>query len=403
MTEELTAGRAQVIPAQDLQTALFTDFVQWIDRSQKTTQTYLNNLKQFAAWLRYAGIARPTRDDVISYRDWLLTEHRAIRLLPGSPAGWTYRTNAAGEPELITCKSTTAAQYMRSVCQFFRWTAAAGCYPDVAQNIHPPKVTRDSHRKEYLQPADVLAIEQNIERSADKKEAAAASSRKDREGRMERATEQGKRLYAMYTLAVNAGLRTVELSRANVRDFERKGGQAYIYIWGKGHTEADQRKPIAPQVADAITDYLDSRRDSKAGNTPLFISTGNRSGGRRIAPCTIGKMLKHALQDAGYDSGKLTAHSLRHSAAMAALSVTGSNLLETQRYLRHENPATTETYLHETAAQERRQADIAEQLYCLYHGQDSQQSTADRLQTLINRMAPQQIQQLTDIAAAMAG
>ena len=58
---------------------------------------------------------------------------------------------------------------------------------------------------------------------------------------MKRSTEQGKRLYAMYLLAVNAGLRTIEISRANIKDLETKGGKTWLYIWGKGHSEADQK------------------------------------------------------------------------------------------------------------------------------------------------------------------
>lgn len=60
---------------------------------------------------------------------------------------------------------------------------------------------------------------------------AAQEARKDTAGRMQRSGEQGKRLYAIYLLAVNAGLRTIEISRANVKDLETKGGQSWLYIW----------------------------------------------------------------------------------------------------------------------------------------------------------------------------
>lgn len=397
---ELAAYRADLAPRQDLQPSLFTDFVTWIDRSPRTTQTYLNNLKQFAAWMKYAGITRPQREDIISYRQYLGQDHAAITLDNDNPNGWAYRTDANGEPVKVSCKPSTVAQYMRSVSQFFRWTAANGLYPDIAANVHAPKISRDHHRKDYLTPADVQAVERSIEDKAQAREEAAQTARKDRAGRVERSTQQAKRLYAMYELAVTAGLRTVELSRANIKDFETKAGQAYLYIWGKGHTEADTRKPLAPEVAAAISDYLATRTDKKTGSAPLFVSTGNRSGGKRIAPCTIGKMLKKALKEAGYNSDKLTAHSLRHSAAMGVLGITNNNIFESQKYLRHENPATTEIYLHETAQQDQQQADIAQRLYNLFHGKEA--GSDSKLKNLMQKMTPAQIKSLTEIAAALA-
>lgn len=395
-------GQAIAAPAQDLTPVMFTDFVAWIDRGEKTTRTYITNLRQFAAWLKYADVVRPVRQDIYSYRDYLSAEHDAIKLAPGTAAGWTYRTDSTGTPLKVNCKPNTVVQYLRVVRQFFAWTAANGIYPDVAANVHAPKLKRDTHRREYLKADEVKDIENSIETKAQARTEAAAAAKKDTKGRVERSTEQGKRLYAMYELAVTAGLRTVEISRADIKDFTTKGGQAWLYIWGKGHTEPDQKKPLAPEVANAITDYLDSRRDKKTAASPLFVSTGNRSGGKRIAPTTISKMLKKAMKDAGYNSEKLTAHSLRHSAAMGVLEITGSNLYETQKYMRHENPATTEIYLHETEEQEQQQADLAQRLYSLFHGEHADDESRSRLENLIKRMNPQQIDQLAGIAQALA-
>ena len=390
-------NRQEIAPAQQFNTGLFNDFVAWIDRSEKTTRSYLTNLRQFMAWLKYAAVVNPIRQDIISYREWLTAEHEAIALDPGSVNGWTYRTDATGNPLKIVCKPNTVAQYLRSVCQFFRWTAANNLYPDIAANIHAPKVKNETHRKAYLNAKEVLTIEESIAERAQERQQAAQEAQKDTAGRMQRSTEQGKRLYAMYLLAVNAGLRTVEISRANIKDLETKGGQTWLYIWGKGHTEPDQRKPLAPEVAAAVKEYLKSRTDKPTGNSPLFVSTGNRSGGKRIAPTTISTMLKRAMQEAGFNSDRLTAHSLRHTAGTAVQEVTG-DIYKTQKYMRHSNPATTEIYLHNDT--EKAEAGIAQQLYNLYHGTGTDNRA--KLEQLINRMTPQQLEQLTGIAAAMA-
>lgn len=390
--QQAMAGQAQGFSAD-----LFTDFVAWLDRSEKTTRSYLTNLRQFMAWLKYANIQNPTRSDIVNYRQWLIAEHEAIALDPEAAQGWTYRTDASGNPVRISCRPNTAAQYMRSVCQFFRWTAANNLYPDIAANIHAPKVTHDTHRKDALTIKEVLSIEESIEAQAQQRTQAAQEAQKDTAGRLQRSTEQGKRLYAMYLLAVNAGLRTVEISRANIKDLETKGGQTWLYIWGKGHTEPDQRKPIAPEVAAAVFEYLQSRTDKPTGSSPLFVSTGNRSGGKRIATTTISTMLKRAMQEAGYNSDRLTAHSLRHTAGTAVQELTG-DIYTTQKYMRHSNPATTEIYLHNDT--EAAEASIAQQLYNLYHGTTGGDARA-KLEQLINRMNAKQLEQLTEIAAAI--
>ena len=384
-------------PAQDFNPGLFDDFKAWIDRSEKTARSYTTNFRQFIAWLKYTAIRNPQRDDIIAYRQWLTQEHDAIKFDPDSVNGWKYRTDSAGNRLKITCKPNTIAQYLRSVCQFFRWTAANNLYPDIAANIHAPKLRHDRHSKEALTAPEVLAIEKSIAQRAQERTQAAQNAQKDAAGRLQRSTEQGKRLYAMYLLAVNAGLRTIEISRANIKDLETKGGQAWLYIWGKGHTEPDQRKPLAPEVAAAVKEYLKSRTDKPTGNSPLFVSTGNRSRGKRIAPTTISTMLKRAMQEAGFDSERITAHSLRHTAGTNVQEITG-NLYATQLYMRHSNPATTEIYLHTET--EQAEAGIAQQLYNLYHGTGTDNRA--KLEQLISRLTPEKLEQLTGIAAAMA-
>ena len=303
-----------------LHESLFNDFITYIDRSEKTTRTYIVNLKQFIVWMRFEGVTQPTREDILSYRQYLSSEHDAIQLYGDT---WRYRTDSSGNRIKIYCKSTTVKQYLRSVCQFFKWTASNGFYPDVASNIHAPKVKYDVHRKEAFTADEVRAIETSITSKAAADLTEARAKRKDTEGRIQRATEKSKRLYAMYLLTVTAGLRMIELSRANVKDLETRRGQTWLYVWGKGQAGATQKKAIAPEVAKAIQDYLQSRTDNLTGNSPLFVATGNRSKGKRLATTTISTMLKEAMKEAGFDSENLSPHSLRHTAGTQAMELTG--------------------------------------------------------------------------------
>jgi len=384
-----------MIQKQDLTPSLFDNFIKWIDRGEKTTRTYIVNLRQFIAWLRYSAITRPERQDIISYRQYLCTEHEAIQL---DGLSWKYRTDKSGNPVKVICKPNTIKQYLQSVCQFFKWTAAEGLYPNIAENIHAPKVKHDTHRKEALTAAEVQTIENSITRKAAESLNEAEQAQKDTEGRMQRATEKGKRLYAMYLLTVTAGLRTIEISRANIKDLEEKGGCTYLYIWGKGHTEADTKKVLAPEVAAAIKDYLKSRTDRPTGASPLFVATGNRSKGKRIAATTISTMLKGAMKEAGFNSERLTAHSLRHTAGTNAMQLTG-DLYTTQQYMRHSSPATTEIYLHIDT--EQKEAEIAQRLYNHYHGIDNTADSREQLQETIQKMSKEQLEQLAAIAKAI--
>lgn len=388
---------AELVTTGAFQPSLFSAFIKWVDRGEQTTKTYLNHLKQFFAWTRYRAIIEPIREDIAAFRDWLLGEHEAIQLDESAADGWRYRRDDAGRVLIITCTPNTTAQYLRSVKQFFKWTGTSGLYPDIAANIRPPKVARNIHKRDALTTAEVLQVEEGIKKNARSSLLLAEAAPKDRAGRIERKTEQGARLLAMYELAVTAGLRTIELARANVKDFEEKNGRYFLWIHGKGHSEADTRKPLAPEVAEAVKEYLITRGGKLPGSAPLFVATGNRHGGRRMEARTIGSMIKAALRASGINSPRITAHSLRHTAGTALHELTG-NLYSVQKYMRHMNPATTEIYLHNDTEQE--EADLAARLYALYHGTGS--DDRERLEGTIRRLSPAKIKQLAEIAEAIS-
>lgn len=393
MIAAVTSTAAGLVP-QEISLDLFNSFVAYIDRGERTTRAYMNNLKLFAAWMNYQKISKPARADIIAYRDWLLSEHEAIQLDP--VAGWTARRDKDGKPIKMSCKASTVKAYLQAVKAFFAWTGSNGLYPNIAANVHPPKVSQ-GHKKDSLTPADVVSIENSIKEHSKTQYAKAEAAAKDAAGRTQRTDEQGKRLFAIYLLAVNAGLRTIEISRANIRDLETKGGKSYLYIWGKGRNEPDQKKPIAAEVKAAIDDYLATRTDAAAGSSPLFVATGNRSKGKRLAATTISTMLKRAMQAAGYNSDRLTAHSLRHTAAANVLEITGQNIYQTQLYLRHSSPKTTETYLDNQNTD--KEAAIATSLYRHYHTQQGSDTASKRaeLQSIIAIMSTEQLEQLASV------
>jgi integrase/recombinase XerC len=60
---------------------------------------------------------------------------------------------------------------------------------------------------------------------------------------------------------------------------------------------------------------------------------------------SFSRIIKTIFKEAGYDSNKLTAHSLRHT-SNTLLFKSGADLYTVQQHARHSDPKTTEIYIH---------------------------------------------------------
>ena len=161
---------------------------------------------------------------------------------------------------------------------------------------------------------------------------------------IETESEQGLRDYAIIVLMVTGGLRTIEVSRANIEDISSIGDCTVLYVQGKGQDEKSDYIKILPEVEASLRAYLKTR-DITDGKEPLFCSLSNNSKGQRLTTRTISAIVKKKLVAAGYNSERLTAHSLRHTAVTLSL-IGGNSLQEAQEFARHSNIATTQIYAH---------------------------------------------------------
>ena len=157
-------------------------------------------------------------------------------------------------------------------------------------------------------------------------------------------TDQGKRDYAIIALSVTRGTRTIELQRANIEDIRIAGDNMVLYIQGKGKDEKTDYIKLTPPIEKALKSYIASRGDATPED-PLFASHSDRNNGGRLTTKSISRLIKTRFINAGYDSERLTAHSLRHTAGTLNL-LNGGSLEETQQLLRHSNINTTMIYLH---------------------------------------------------------
>lgn len=151
----------------------------------------------------------------------------------------------------------------------------------------------------------------------------------------------GKRWRAIFGLLLVNGLRTVEVSRANMGDIHDVDGMHVLRVTGKGGKIADAK--LRQDVYEAIMDYVEARGGAES-DEPLFLSIGNLARGR-ISPKTIQAGVRKYFDQAGIMKAGLSAHSLRHTCATLTLSIGNADLLQVQQLMRHSTPATTQKYL----------------------------------------------------------
>ena len=283
-----------IIDRQEVGAELFNRFIAYLDTTPKTIETYTKALRQLFSYFSLNGIRQPQREDIIAFREEL---------------------KASGH------KPTTIQNYITATKLFFSWTAQEGYYPNIAEHLKGAKLDRE-HKKDYLTSRQVKEVLGSIEQDS----------------------LQGLRDYAMLFLMVTGGLRTIEVSRANIGDLRTLGDNSVLYVQGKGREEKTDYIKLSAPAEQAIRAYLKARGE-KNEEAPLFSSTSNNNRGARLTTRSVSGIVKTRLQQAGYDSEKLTAHSLRHTAVTLSL-LAGKDITEVQQFARHANIATTMIYNH---------------------------------------------------------
>ena len=279
---------------QEVTLALYERFISYLDAKPKTVQTYTRALKQFFVYLSENDIKAPQFEHIKAYREYLNT----------------------------VCKPATVQAYIFTVRRFFEWTEQAGLYPNIAGKIKGATIDR-APKKDYLTSEQAKAVLGGIERES----------------------LQGLRNYAIVALMLTGGLRDIEVCRANIEDIRTVGNNTVIYLQGKGREEKTEYVIVPQPVERALREYLRARGQARPVE-PLFISLSNNSKGERMTTRSISAVAKSAMQAVGYNSDRLTAHSLRHTAVTLALIANGGNIQEAQQFARHSNISTTQIYAH---------------------------------------------------------
>lgn len=273
----------------------FISFLAYLDCSKNTLITYTKAIRQWARYMADNDIVAPTREDVQAFKSYLQAEKKS---------------------------ASTIQLYIVAVRLFFQWLETQGLYKDVARHIKGAKVGHE-HKRDYLTTSQIEKVLSSIDRD----------------------TLKGARDYAIVCLMLSCGLRTVEISRANIEDLRTVGDTPVLWVQGKGR-EAKDDFVILPSCVDAVIRSYLAVRKPRSEKEPLFTATSNHvstTGG--MTTKSISVLVKDCLKASGYDSPRLTAHSLRHTAVTQAL-LSGATVQEAQQFARHSNITTTMIYSH---------------------------------------------------------
>lgn len=270
---------------------VLTSFLNGLDIMETSRETYRWGLVRFFKWIRSSGRSLETLSpaDIMSFKNSLMKE----KLSP-----------------------LTIGGYVTAVRMFYSWTETSLLYPNIARSVRPPR-GRKGFRKCALSPQESASL-------------------------LDYLKERSLRDYAIVNLILRTGLRTIEVSRADIGDVVRKRGKRVLKVWGKGADEKDAYVILGQPVWGPIHEYL-SQRKAYSKTDPLFVTEGKGHKGVRMAPRSIQYLCKEALKAIGLDGHEYSAHSLRHTTGVLILK-NGGDWKDVQRVLRHASPATSQIY-----------------------------------------------------------
>ena len=305
-------------------------YLRCVDAKESTRATYRKVLDSFAQWVAGTDFAffELTQADIIAYKDSLLKENKS---------------------------AMTVNLYLSTIRGFYKWLAAEGICDNIAQNVGSVRANKSTFRRMHLeneQGAELLT-EAYLPKSVTGVNSGVTQKLRDNENII------SLRNYAMLNLMLRTGLRTIEVSRADIGDITFKRDRRVLKVWGKGHVEKDDFVVLTDEAWIPIEQYLQERGDCKP-QEPLFATHGLGHAGGRMSTRSIQDICKKNLRAIGLDGHEYSAHSLRHTTGTQILK-NGGSMMDVQQVLRHTSPSTSQLYVN-TIMEEKRLDDASEQI-----------------------------------------
>ena len=305
-------------------------YLSCLDAKESTRATYKKVLESFSQWVDSKDCAffDLTQADIIAYKDSLLKASKS---------------------------AMTVNLYLSTIRGFYKWLAAEGICDNIAQNVGSVRTNKSTFRRMHLeneQGAELLT-EAYLPKPLSGVNSGVTKKLRENESLI------SLRNYAMLNLMLRTGLRTIEVSRADVGDVVIKRERRVLKVWGKGHAEKDDFVVLTDEAWLPIEQYLQERGECKP-DEPLFATNGFGHNGGRMSTRSIQDICKKNLRAIGLDGHEYSAHSLRHTTGTQILK-NGGSMMDVQQVLRHTSPSTSPLYVN-TIMEEKRLDDASEQI-----------------------------------------
>lgn len=262
-------------------------FLNYIDVSNKTVETYKIALRQFCSYLLEKGIKNPTREEIIEYREYL--------------------------KEYL--KPTSVNAYLIAIRNLYNYLEYEGITKNITKNIKGIKLEQ-RHLKRGLSQEEIQKV---------------LSVCKDERERL------------IIKLMITTALRCNEVVNIQLEDFYEDKGIAMLRVLGKGR---DGIKQDTVKIDDRLLEDIKTYIQNYNVSDYLFVSTSNNNKGGKITTKTIRLIVTDLFKKAGLDMDMLSAHSTRHTSCELALE-NGLDLREVSEFMRHKSLNTTLVYSKE--------------------------------------------------------
>lgn len=258
-------------------------FIDYLDVDDKTLRIYKVGIENFINYLKENNIKKPTRNDLIDYRNMLRDNY----------------------------SSCTTNTYMTSIKALFKYLEIHNLYENIAKDIKGAKYST-TPKKEVLDVNKVKEIYNNLDNLRDK---------------------------TLFSLFITTGLRAIEVSRAKIEDIKEHNGEIVLWIQCKKHDGKDEYVKLSNQVLKDLKEYIGNRKSGY-----IFVSTSNVNLGSGMTTTSIRRIIKNIFRNFGIDKDTISCHSLRRTFATISYE-NGSSIYDIQSVLHHSNISTTTRYL----------------------------------------------------------
>lgn len=268
-------------------TEMRNEFLEYIDVSKKTLDTYTISLRQFFRYMQENDISEPTRTDIINFREQLISDGHSV---------------------------STINTYLVAIRNFFKFLSYKEVYKNISENIKSLKDT-ELHKRESL--------------SLEQCQALLNSAKNLRET-------------IIVKLGLVCGLRINAIANIRLCDFKFEEQQYRLYILNKGRKAKTDYVIVPNGFISELKEYIKEYNITDF----LFISKSKYNNGTPLKHSAIRKIVNSMFERADLKKDTIVFHSLRHTFATLSLE-SGMDIREVSQAMLHSSIVVTERYLHD--------------------------------------------------------